>query len=64
MDDLLFYATLTVFQSYRDDGRVFKKSWLGGNGRPCAMEPLLRLERLAPPAGLEPETARSADKDE
>ena len=34
--------------------------WEGDHEILCAMEPCLRLEGLPPPAGLEPETTRSA----
>ena len=47
-----FTSFSTVFQSYQDDGQV------GDNGRLCAMEPCLRLERSSPQARLKPGTAR------
>ena len=41
---------------------LFNIIWLGDYERLCAMEPRLRLQRLPPPAGLEPKTARSVDQ--
>ena len=49
-----FTSFSTVYQSYKDDE--------GSNERLCAMEPNLRLERSPIEAGLEPQTARSADQ--
>ena len=49
MDELGFYIPLTVFQSFRDDGRVNMK-------RLCAMKRRLGSGRISPSAGFEPAT--------
>ena len=48
MDELVFYVPSTVFQSFRDDGRV--------NVRLCAMKRRLGSGRISPPVGFEPAT--------
>ena len=45
-----FYVPSTVFQSFRDDGRVNMK------GSVHAMKRRLGSERILPPAGFEPAT--------
>ena len=52
MDDLRFYILfnrMSVISGRRTDN----------NGRLCAMEPHLRLEKIPPVEGLEPRTDRS-----
>ena len=48
-----FTSLLTVFQSYQDDKLLITKGYAQWN-------PVLRMERSSPQAGLEPGTARSA----
>ena len=48
MDELGFYVPSTVFQSFRDDGRM--------NERLCAMKRRLGSRKILPPAGFEPAT--------
>ena len=48
MDELGFYVPSTVFQSFRDDGRV--------NMKGSAMKCRLGSGRISPPAGFEPAT--------
>ena len=51
MAGLPFYILLTVFSSYKDDGRSLMRS--------CAIKPYLQLEIFPPPAGLNLSTGRS-----
>ena len=48
MDELEFYVSSTVFQSYRDAGRV--------NMKDCTMKCRLGSERISHLAGFEPAT--------
>ena len=48
MDELEFYIPSTVFQSFRDDGRM--------NMKGCAMKRRLGSGRISSPAGFEPAT--------
>ena len=52
-DGLLFYV---IFKSIS----VISETWEGAYKKLCDMEPRLQLERYPPPAGLEPDNARSA----
>ena len=52
MDSLQVMSFLQYFSYIR--------RWDGDNERLCAMESSYWLERLPPPAGFEPETARAA----
>ena len=49
MDEIGFYVPSTVFQPFRDDGRVNMK-------RSVAMKRSLGSGRISPPAGFEPAT--------
>ena len=48
-----FMSFSTLFQANQDNERVIMKGCVQGN-------PILRLKRSPPHAGIEPETARSA----